>query len=188
MGSRYNKGCLYRSQRIDSYMFILEIIGQIVFWILMLVSILIVPFGIPGTFVIVGNALIYGWLTNFAEMTWKFIGILLLISVLAEVVEFFMGAAAAAKYGASKLGIFGAILGGFVGAIWLTPLFPVIGTIFGAFLGAFVGATLFEYFASKDMQKSLRAGFGAFLGSVGGKLTKIAAAVAMVVMVGFKIY
>ncbi|MFQ5823334.1 MAG: DUF456 domain-containing protein [bacterium] len=168
-------------------MFILEILGQIIFWIVMISGIVIIPFGIPGTFIIVGNTLIYGWLTNFAEVTWKFIGILFLISVLAEVVEFFMGAAAAAKYGASKPGMFGAIVGGFFGAIWLTPMFPLIGTILGAFIGAFSGATLFEYFGSKDMQKSLRAGFGAFLGSVGGKLTKIAAAVAMVVMVGFKI-
>jgi uncharacterized protein YqgC (DUF456 family) len=169
-------------------MLILEIIGQIIFWILMFVGILIIPFGIPGTFIIVGNALIYGWLTSFSEVTWKFIGILLLISVFAEVIEFYMGAAAAARYGASKLGMFGAIVGGFFGAVWLTPLAPVVGTIFGAFLGAFAGAALFEYFVSKDMQKSLRAGFGAFLGSVGGKLTKIAAAVAMVVMVGFRIY
>lgn len=154
----------------------------------MLVGIIIIPFGVPGTFIIVANALVYGWFTNFAEVTWKFIGILLLISVLVEVVEFFMGAAAAAKYGASKLGMFGAIIGGLFGAIWLTPLSPIVGTIFGAFLGAFAGAALFEYFGSKDRQKALRAGFGAFLGSVGGKLTKIAAAVAMAVMVGFKIY
>jgi len=34
----------------------------------------------------------------------------------------------------------------------------------------------------------VRVGFGAFLGTVGGKLTKIAVAVAMVVMVGFQVF
>ncbi len=169
-------------------MILLEILGQIIFWIVMIAGIVIIPFGIPGTFVIVGSTLIYGWLTNFSEVTWKFLGILLLISVFAEAVEFFMGAAAAGKYGASKQGMIGAIIGGIFGAIWDTPLLPIIGTLLGAFIGAFAGATLFEYMGSKDMQKSLRAGFGAFLGSVGGKLFKIASAVAMVVMVGFTVY
>jgi uncharacterized protein YqgC (DUF456 family) len=169
-------------------MIFLEILGQIFFWIVMIAGIVIIPFGIPGTFVIVGSALIYGWLTDFAEVTWKFIGILLLIAVFAEVVEFLLGAITAGKYGASKLGITGAIVGGFLGAIWGTPLMPILGTLLGAFAGAFAGAALFEYIGSKDVQKSLRAGFGAFLGSVGGKLFKVAAAVAMVVMVGFAVF
>ncbi|MFQ5768932.1 MAG: DUF456 family protein [bacterium] len=169
-------------------MIVLEILGQIFFWIVMFVGIVIIPFGIPGTFVIVGNALIYGWLTDFVDITWKFLGVLLIISILAEVIEFFLGAITAGKYGASKLGMFGAIVGGFLGAILGTPIFPLIGTLFGAFAGAFAGAALFEYLGSQDLQKSLRVGFGAFLGSVGGKLTKIAAAVAMVVMVGFRIF
>ncbi|NIR48502.1 DUF456 domain-containing protein [candidate division KSB1 bacterium] len=166
---------------------VLEIIGYFFFWLVMFVGIVIIPFGIPGTFVIVGNALIYAWLTDFIEITWAFLGILLLISIVAEVIEFFLGAVAAGKYGASRMGMFGAILGGLLGAIWGTPVAPLIGTVIGAFIGAFAGAALFEYFVTKDLQTSLKAGYGAFLGSVGGKLTKIAAGVAMVVMVGYRI-
>ncbi len=169
-------------------MIILEILGHILFWIVMLGGILLIPFGLPGTFVIVANALILGWLTDFAEVTWKFLGLLLLIAVVMEVIEFFIGAATAGKYGASKLGMFGAIVGGFVGAIWGTGIVPLLGTLLGAFAGAFTGATLFEYINTKDFDKSLRVGFGAFLGTVGGKLTKIAVAVAMVVMVGFQVF
>jgi len=84
--------------------------------------------------------------------------------------------------------MFGAIVGGFVGAVWATPLFPFIGTIIGAFVGAFAGASLFEYLGTKDLQKSLRVGFGAFLGSLGGKLTKMATAIAMAVLVGFQMF
>ncbi len=169
-------------------MIILEILGHILFWIVMLGGILLIPFGLPGTFVIVANALILGWLTDFAEVTWKFLGLLLLIAVVMEVIEFFIGAATAGKYGASKLGMFGAIVGGFIGAIWGPGIVPLLGTLLGAFAGAFAGATLFEYINTKDLDKSLRVGFGAFLGTVGGKLTKIAVAVAMVVMVGFQVF
>lgn len=169
-------------------MFILEIFGQIAFWFFMFVGIVIIPFGIPGTFLIFGNALIYAWLTDFAEITWAFLGVLLLIAILVELIEFFLGAAAAGKYGASKTGMFGAIVGGILGAIWGTGVVPLIGTLLGAFAGAFAGAALFEYAVTKDPEKSIRVGFGAFLGSLGGKLTKIAAAVAMVVMVGVRIF
>ncbi|MFQ5675274.1 MAG: DUF456 family protein [bacterium] len=154
----------------------------------MFLGVVIIPFGIPGTFVIVANAFIYGWLTEFSEVTWKFLGLLFLIALAVEVLEFFVGAATAGKFGASKLGMFGAIVGGFLGAIWGTGVVPLLGTLLGAFLGAFAGAALFEYIGTKDLEKSLRVGFGAFLGAVGGKLTKIATAVAMVVMVGFQVF
>jgi len=169
-------------------MIILEILGHILFWFVMLAGIVIIPFGIPGTFVIVGNALVFAWLTNFSEVTWKFLGLLLLIAVAVEVLEFFIGAATAGKYGASRLGMLGAIVGGFLGAIWGTGIVPLLGTLLGAFAGAFAGATLFEYINTKDFEKSVQVGFGAFLGTVGGKLTKIAVAVAMVVMVGFQVF
>lgn len=169
-------------------MILLQIVGHFVFWVIMLTGLIIIPMGLPGTFLIVANTLIFALLTHFVQISWGFLGLLLLIAIIMEVVEFFIGAATAGKYGASKQGMFGAILGGFLGAVWGTPILPVIGTLLGAFLGAFAGATLFEYMNTKDFDKSLRVGFGAFLGSLGGKLTKIAVAVAMVVMVGFRIY
>ena len=74
-------------------MIILEILGHILFWIVMLAGIAVIPFGIPGTFVIVANALVFAWLTDFSEVTWNFLGLLLLIAVAVEVLEFFIGAA-----------------------------------------------------------------------------------------------
>lgn len=154
----------------------------------MFAGIVLIPFGIPGTFLIVAAAFVYAWATDFVIMTIGFVGLLLLLAVLIEVVEFFLGALTAGKYGSSRMGMIGSILGGFFGAIWGVPFFPPIGILIGAFLGAFVGATLFEFVVSKDMKHSIRVGKGAFLGSVAGKLAKIAAAVAMVVMVGIKIF
>ena len=169
-------------------MIVLEILGQLFFWLVMLAAIAVIPMGIPGTFIIVANSLVYALLTDFAEVSVGILGILLAIAVLAEVAEFYLGAATAGKYGASRQGMIGAIVGGIVGAIWLTAFFPLVGTIAGAFVGAFAGATLFEYLNTRDWEKSVRVGIGAFLGSVGGKLTKIAAATGMVVLVGVRIF
>lgn len=166
----------------------LEILGQVLFWLVMILAIFVIPFGLPGTFVIVGAALVYGLLTDFAAFSWKFVLVLLLISVVAEIVEFFLGAATAGKYGGSRPAMIGAIVGGFLGAIWGTPVLPPLGILLGAFVGAFLGAAALEYLTTRDVQRSVRVGYGAFLGSVGGRLTKIAAAIAMVVMVGFKVF
>ncbi len=169
-------------------MIVLEILGHLLFWIIMVGSVLVIPVGVPGTFIIVANALVFAWLTGFAELTWGTVGLLLLVALVVEAFEFFIGAAAAGKYGGSRRAMAGAVLGGFVGAIWATPILPLVGTLVGAFAGAFAGAAVFEYSSSKDLDKSLRVGFGAFLGAIGGKLTKVAAATAMVVMVGFSVY
>jgi len=169
-------------------MIVLEILGHFFFWLVMLAALVIIPAGLPGTFLIVLNAFVFALVTGFAAISWGFLALLLVIAVSLEALEFFIGAATAGRYGASKQGMLGAVVGGFLGAIWGTPILPIVGTILGAFFGAFAGATLLEYLATNDLDKSLRVGFGAFLGSLGGKLTKVAAAVAMIVMVGFRVY
>lgn len=169
-------------------MSVLTFAGHLLFWLVMVAGVFIIPMGLPGTFLIVLNAFVFAVVTHFTQISWGFLGILFFIAVLLEGFEFLIGAATAGKYGASKKGMLGAIIGGFVGAVWGTPVMPVIGTLLGAFLGSFAGAALFEYLATRELEKSLHVGFGAFLGSVGGKLMKIAAAVAMVVMIGFRIY
>jgi uncharacterized protein YqgC (DUF456 family) len=169
-------------------MLALEIFGNVIFWLSLIAGLFIIPVGLPGTFLILGSAFVYALITGFYPLSWTVLAALLLIAVAAEIVEFFLGAAAARRFGGSKAAVAGAILGGIAGAIWATPLFPVLGTVAGAFVGCFAGATMFEYLSSHDFQKSMRVGTGAFLGALGGRLTKVAAGCAMVVMIGYHIY
>lgn len=169
-------------------MIILEIFGHVLFWLTMMAGIAIIVVGLPGTFLIVANSFVFAWLTGFVDLTAGVLAGLLAIALVAEGIEFFVGAAAAARFGGSKLAMAGAIVGGFLVAIWLTSILPFIGTIAGAFIGAFAGATAFEFFSTKDWDKSLRVGYGAFLGALGGRLSKIAAAVAMVVIVAYRVF
>lgn len=142
-------------------------------------------FGIPGTFIIATAALLYSLLTDFSGISWVLIFLLFAISILLEFLEFSLSGYMTNRFGGSKLSIVGAILGGLIGAIWGTTILPIIGTLIGAFMGAFGGAFIGEYFISRDFQRALLAGIGAFIGAVGGKTLKTVTAVAMVVTIGF---
>jgi len=169
---------------LDSF---IQILSNSLFFLGLIIGVALIPFGLPGTFVIAGLALVHGLLTGFVPLTLPFVLVLFGLAVLAEVIEFSLGAVAARKFGGSKYAMWGAIIGGFAGAIFGTGITPVIGTLLGAFLGAFAGAFLFEYFHIKDVDRALRVGFGAFLGAVSGKLMKITLAIAMVVMIGYNV-
>lgn len=161
----------------------LDIVGMIFFWLVLLAGIAVIPFGIAGTFIIVADALIFGLITHFQKISLGFVGILLLVAIAIELVEYVLAAVMTTRYGSSKWGVWGSIVGGFFGALWGTPVLPPLGVLLGAFVGAFLGAYLFEYFRFQDFTRALRAGWGAFVGTVGGKVLKIVAAIAMVVII-----
>ncbi len=166
----------------------MEVVGMIFFWLVLILGIVLIPFGIEGTFIIVADALVYGLLTGFERVTLLFLGILLGIALLVELFEFIFGGILAKKFGGSKWAIAGAIIGGFIGAVIGTPVMPVLGTFIGGFLGSFLGAFSLELFHSMNFEQALKVGTGAFIGAVGGKVTKIIVAVVMVVMIGIKVF
>ncbi|MCH7886349.1 MAG: DUF456 domain-containing protein [Candidatus Marinimicrobia bacterium] len=163
----------------------MELLIGIIFWIVLVTGIVLTLFGIPGTFIIASAALLYSLFTDFSGISWVLIFLLFAIAILLEFLEFSLSGYMANRFGGSKLSIVGAILGGLIGAIWGTAILPVIGTLIGAFIGAFGGAFIGEYFISRDLERALLAGIGAFLGAVGGKTMKTVTAVAMVVTIGF---
>jgi len=68
------------------------------------------------------------------------------------------------KYGASKWGVGGSVIGMVVG-LFFSPL--------GALLGAFVGAVAGEWISHRKQKKALKAGFGVVLGSLLGTVLKL---------------
>ena len=166
----------------------MAIAGMIVFWMIVLVGIAVIPFGIAGTFIIVGDVLVYGLITKFQSFSPSFVGLLLIIAVAVELIEAVLGAYMAKRFGGSRWAMVGAVLGGIGGAIIGTILVPVAGTLLGAFIGAFLGAMILEMLQTSDMSKALRAGMGAMFGTMGGKVTKIVAAIVMTVMIAMQIF
>ena len=165
-----------------------SIFGDIVFILGLIISISVIPFGLPGKFIIVGEALLYGWFHHFEPFTLSFVGILLGIAVLAELVESGLSAIVAKNFGGTRHGMFGAILGSILGAIAGTPVTLVWGTLVGAFTGAFLGATLFEWIRHQNIKQAIHVGLGAMLGAMGTVFFKLLVAVFMVILILIKVF
>jgi uncharacterized protein YqgC (DUF456 family) len=116
-------------------------------------------FGMPGIWLMVLAAAVVEWLQPgefmFSQLTLYVSGGL---ALLAEILEFLMGAAGARQAGGSKRGAALAIVGGVIGAILGTALpLPVLGTLIGAC----------------PMEQSVEAGRGAAIGRFWGTTSKM---------------
>ncbi|MCA9364335.1 MAG: DUF456 domain-containing protein [Candidatus Moranbacteria bacterium] len=80
--------------------------------------------------------------------------------VAVQIFEYLAGAYGAKRYGSSRWGIYGAVIGGMVGAV----LFNIPGLMIGIFARGAVPGLLF---AGKGMRQSLEIGWGGVLGFLG---------------------
>ncbi len=137
-------------------------------------------FGLPGTFIILGASVLYGWYGGFQEITVKIIVILVVLALAGELIELLLGILGAKKYESSNRAIVGSIIFGIIGAVLGAPFFFGIGAVLGAFAGAFAGAILIELSQGKKMDEAIKSGWGAFLGRVAGTISKGALGIAMI--------
>jgi hypothetical protein len=121
-----------------------------------LAGLLMVPLGLPGTWLQVISIGVFSYATDW-RLGWWIFAVAVALAAVAEVIEFMLGGRFARKYGGSKRAAWGAILGGLVGAFMGFPL-PIIGSVIGAFIGAFVGAALLEMTAGAEARAALRVG------------------------------
>jgi uncharacterized protein YqgC (DUF456 family) len=147
-----------------------------------LLGIVLVPLGLPGTFVICAAALFYGLATGFAEITLKTVILLLGAALFAEGIEALAGIAGAKRYGSGNWAVAASIAGGIAGAVAGAPLFFGAGSIPGALAGAFAAAFAVELLGGKSSGEAFRAGWGTFVGRLAGTIVKGAVAVAMTVI------
>ncbi len=136
-------------------------------------SLLLIPIGLPGTWLMLGAAVGYNALTGTEAVgTATLIGATVL-AMLAEWAEFTLGARFARRYGGSRRAGWGAIIGGIVGAFMGVPV-PIVGPLIGALVGSFAGALAFEYTVSRDPRSSTRVATGALIGRVAAIALKVA--------------
>lgn len=141
-----------------------------------LAGLLLIPFGLPGTWVQVGAVAAYGFATGWETVGWPTVAFAAAAALLAEVFEWVLGARYARRYGGSPRAAWGAVIGGVVGAMVGLPV-PVVGSVIGAFVGAFAGAAAFELTRSPDARAALRVGWGAFVGRLVATAAKSAVGV-----------
>jgi uncharacterized protein YqgC (DUF456 family) len=130
----------------------------------LLLSFIMIPFGLPGLWIMVGAAVAYQLLLPGT------IGIMTVVgtaglALVAEVLEFTLAGSYARKYGGSRRAGWGAIIGSIVGAIVGVPI-PIVGSIIGGFVGAFVGAFVAERSRGTELGGASRVATGALIGRV----------------------
>ncbi len=156
----------------------------VLFIAIMLISIFVVPLGLPGTFIMVVAAIAADYFAA-AGIGWIAIGIALVLAVTAEVLEWTLAASFARKYGGSRRAGWGAIIGGLIGAFMGIPV-PVIGSMIGAFAGAFVGALVAEYTQPQsDASSATRVATGALIGKAAATAIKLAIAFTIAFLLTF---
>src|SRR6056297_1108155 len=96
-----------------------------------------------------------------------------MLTLSVTLLDYILPLLGARKYGASRMGVWGAVIGMLVGMIF----FPPFGIIFGLLIGAFLG----ELIAGKEQSQAFRAGFATFLGSLTSMVVKLLLAIVMTV-------
>jgi uncharacterized protein YqgC (DUF456 family) len=108
---------------------------------------------------------LFALVRNFSSpLTPTLIIIMLIVTIVVAVVDYFIPLMGAKKYGTSKWGIYGSVAGMIIGAFF-SP--------FGILLGTFLGAVLVEWMVSRTKKQALRAGWGIFIGSLFGMVLKL---------------
>lgn len=158
-----------------------ESLGVILLVACSIVGLFLIPFGLPGLWVIVLGVIAAGWLTDFRSITAGIMVLVLALAFVGEVIEAGLGFRLARRYGGSRRAGWGALIGGLVGAMVGVPV-PLAGSVAGGFLGAFAGAALFEYTRARHAEGAAKAGWGAVLGRAAAAAVKMALGVAIAVI------
>ena len=101
-----------------------------------------------------------------------------ILTIVVSLGDYFLPLLGAKKYGTTKYGIWGAIIGMIAGIIFFPP--------FGIILGLFIGAIIGELIAGKENSMALKAGLVTFIGSITAVFIKLS--LSLVIAFYFFIY
>jgi len=120
---------------------------------------------LPGAPLVLAGLVAAAWAENFVYVGVPTLVLLAVLTALTYVIDLVTSALGAKRVGASKYAIWGAVLGGLVGAF-----FGIVGILLGPFVGAVAG----ELGAGRSVKQAGRAGVASWIGFVAGTLGKLA--------------
>lgn len=97
-------------------------------------------------------------------LTSTLIIVMAVVTILVVALDYIIPLLGARRYGSSKWGLWGSVIGMLIGIFW-PP--------FGMLLGAFIGAVVAEWLVGKKKSEALRAGWGVFIGTAFAAILKL---------------
>ncbi|MBF0597055.1 DUF456 domain-containing protein [Faecalibacter rhinopitheci] len=133
--------------------FIINIIAAILIFVGIIGTVL--P-AIPGAPLALAGLLVFKLFSGDAGFGWEVIIIGGIFVIIGSILDYLLPVALTKKFGGSKYGIWGSIVGLIIGLF-----IPPFGFIIGPFIGAFLAELIF---ASKDVKSAIKSAFGSFVG------------------------
>lgn len=143
--------------------------------ILIIIGLLTVLIGIAGCFLPVVPGPVVAYLSlillslarDWQAFSVTFLLVMGVIALLMSIIlDYVVSLAGARKYGATKAGLWGSVIGMIIGMIVFPPL--------GIFIGALAGAVIGEIVIGKKTGEAFRVGWGVFMGNFVGIILKFA--------------
>ncbi len=126
----------------------------------------------PGTTIILAAAILHRVMLGPAKsIGWRSVAVLVALTLASYALDFAGSCYGARRFGATRWGVAGAVVGAIIGLFFGLP-----GLLVGPIIGAFAG----EIIGGKRLVAAGRAGWGALLGNLAGTLAKLLIALAMV--------
>ncbi|MCJ7772118.1 MAG: DUF456 domain-containing protein [Desulfobacterales bacterium] len=120
---------------------------------------------IPGPPLSFFSLLIISFEKDWQPFSSNFLIIMGIITLVLVVIDYIIPAIGAKKFGASRMGLVGSIIGMIIGFFIFPP--------FGIFMGAFLGAIAGELISGKATDKAIKIGIGTFAGNLAGIALKL---------------
>ena len=121
---------------------------------------------LPGPPLNYAGLLLLHFTTGFQFST-RFLVIWSIVTIVVYALDYVIPVWGTKKFGGSKRGVWGSMIGLIAGMFFFPP--------FGIIIGPFVGAVIGELTAGKDSKAALKSGFGSFVGFLTGTILKLIA-------------
>jgi uncharacterized protein YqgC (DUF456 family) len=129
---------------------------------------------LPGTTIILAAAVIHRVVLGAdRSLGWSALVAMLLLTLLTYAIDAAAGYLGAKRFGATKWGLIGCAAGALAGIFF---------GLLGLFVGPVIGAIAGELIGGKKLVRAGRAGWGTFLGSLGGLIAKLFIGLIMIVI------
>lgn len=155
---------------------------------LLILGFVLTILGIIGSFLPVLPGPLSGWagllilhLTDAIPINFLLLGITLIVAIIIWILDYIIPIVGTKKFGGSKKGIYGTLIGIVIGLFSPIPF----GILFGAFFGALIGELIHD---NNNLYRAFKASFGAIIGLLASVTIKFIVSFTYVILFLIKLW